>query len=88
MTVDSRLIDILVCPATKTPVKPLTKDKLAILNQAIASSEILRQDGTRIEEPLGEALITSDGKTVYPVDDGIPVMLVEYGIPAAQVPGW
>lgn len=88
MTIDGRLIDILVCPATKTPVKPLPKDRLAILNQAITSGTISRRDGTRVEGPLDEALVTTDGRTVYPVDDGIPVMLVEHGIEASQVPGW
>ena len=29
MSIDSRLLDILVCPATKVPVKRLPKDKLA-----------------------------------------------------------
>ena len=34
-------------------------------------------------EPLREALITRDRRTVYRVDDGIPVLLIEEGIAAA-----
>ena len=41
-----------------------------------------------VSMPLEEALITTDGKTVYPVRSGIPVMLVDQGIAARQVPGW
>ena len=41
-----------------------------------------------LEEPLEEALITEDGRTLYRVSDGIPVMLEEQGISAKQVPGW
>ena len=88
MTVDSRLLDILVCPLTKVPVRPLHRDKLAILNQAIERGEVSYRDGSPVETPLAEALITTDGKLVYPVDDGIPVMLEEQGIAANQVPGW
>jgi len=88
MSIDGRLIDILVCPVTKTPVKPLSKDKLAVLNQAIAAGSVSRQDGARVEDALTEALVTTDGKTVYPIDDGIPVMLEEHGIGCHQVPGW
>ena len=88
MSIDGRLIDILVCPVTKTPVKPLGKDKLAVLNQAIESGSVMRRDGAPVEEALEEALVTTDGKTVYPVDDGIPVMLEEHGIACSQVPGW
>ena len=88
MSIDGRLIDILVCPVTKTPVKPLGKDKLAVLNQAIAAGNVARRDGALVEEALVEALVTTDGKTVYPIDDGIPVMLEEHGIACSQVPGW
>ena len=88
MSIDDRLLEILVCPVTKVPVKRLAKDRLAILNRAIEQGEVQRRDGTPIGEPLEEALVTTDGKTVYPVDDGIPVMLEDEGIPANQVAGW
>ncbi len=88
MSIDGRLIDILVCPVTKTPVKPLGKDKLAVLNHAIAAGDVTRRDGAVVEAALDEALVTTDGKTVYPIDDGIPVMLEEHGIACSQIPGW
>lgn len=88
MSVDKHLLEILVCPATKTPVKPLSQDKLAILNREIEKGEVTYVDGSPVEGPLEEALITEDGRTVYRVDDGIPVMLEDQGISAKQVPGW
>jgi uncharacterized protein YbaR (Trm112 family) len=45
-------------------------------------------DGSPVEAPLDEALITEDGRMLYRVSDGIPVMLEEQGISAKQVPGW
>jgi len=33
-----------------------------------------------VEQELTEALVREDGQRVYPVDDGIPVMLVEESI--------
>ena len=88
MTIDKKLLEILVCPATKVPVKQLDKDRLAILNQSIDSGEIKRVDGEQVQSVLNEALITSDGHTIYVVDNGIPIMLEEQGISASQVPGW
>ena len=88
MSVDKHLLEILVCPATKTPVQLLAKDKLAILNRKVGEGEICYVDGSPVEEPLEEALITEDGRTLYRVSDGIPVMLEEQGITAKQVPGW
>jgi len=88
MSIDKHLLEILVCPATKRPVKVLSQDKLAILNREIEKGEIKHVDGSSVEGPLEEALITDDGRTIYRVSDGIPVMLEEQGISAKQVPGW
>jgi uncharacterized protein YbaR (Trm112 family) len=88
MSIDKGLLDILCCPVTKTPVKPLAKDKLDILNRAIREGGIKLRDGSAVEAPLEEGLITQDGKTIYRVSDGIPIMLEDQGIAANQVPGW
>ncbi len=88
MSIDKGLLEILCCPVTKTPVKPLGKDKLDILNRAIEEGGIKHRDGSVVETPLEEGLITQDGKTVYPVSDGIPIMLEDQGIAADQVAGW
>ena len=88
MSVDRKLLEILVCPATKVPVKILSRDKLATLNRCIEAGDIQRQDGTAVSAPLQAALITEDGRTVYPIEDDIPVMLEDQGIVARQVPGW
>jgi len=88
MSVDKHLLEILVCPVTKTPVKLLAKDKLATLNREVEGGAITYVDGSPVKEALDEALITEDGRTLYRVSDGIPVMLEEQGISAKQIPGW
>lgn len=88
MSVDKHLLEILACPVTKAPVKLLTKDKLAILNREVSKGVVMYVDGSPVESPLDEALITEDGRTLYRVSDGIPVMLEEQGITANQVAGW
>ena len=85
---DKKLLEILVCPLTKVPVRLLSKDKLAILNNAIANADLRRADGTRVETALSAALMTEDGKTIYVIDDDIPVMLEDQAIAANQIPGW
>ena len=42
-------------------------------------------DGTRVNERLKEALITKNGKRVYRVEDGIPVMLEDESITTEQI---
>ena len=88
MAIDERLLEILVCPVSRVPIKRLPKDKLAVLNRHRERNGLVRVDGSSVEKRLEEALITTDGKTVYAVESGIPVMLVDQGISAHQIPGW
>lgn len=85
---DRKLLDILVCPDTRQPLALLDKAALDAVNRAIASGGVRRNDDSVQAEPLREALITRDRKTVYRIDDGIPVLLAEEGIATAQVDGF
>ena len=84
MPVDGKLLDILCCPVSKTPLTILGQGKLAKLNSAIANGEALYVDGEKVTEVLQEGLITEDGKVIYPVQDDIPVLLAEKGIGTTQ----
>lgn len=72
---DKRLLMILRCPVTHKGLSLLKKDKLAKLNEAIAEGKVKTLDGVPLDGPLAEALVTDDGKRLYPVSDGIPVLL-------------
>ncbi len=84
---DRKLLDLLVCPATRQPLALLDKPGLEALNRAIAAGGVQRTDDAPQTEPVREALITRDRKTLYRVDDGIPVLLIEEGIAATAVEG-
>ncbi|MDO5506201.1 MAG: Trm112 family protein [Pseudoxanthomonas suwonensis] len=82
---DRKLLDILVCPDSHQPLILLAGDGLQAVNRAIAAGTVRRGDGSAQAEPLAEALVTRDGRTVYRIDDGIPVLLAEEAISTAQV---
>ena len=82
---DRKLLDILVCPATRQPLMLLEPAGLDAIKRAIASGGVTRGDGSPQAEPLRAALVTRDRKTVYRVDDGIPVLLAEEAIATAQI---
>lgn len=82
---DKYLLDILRCPITGQNLRPVPREKLQKLNQAVAAGRLRFQDGEPVERPLDEALITANGSKLYVVDDGIPVMLEEKAIPAEQL---
>lgn len=82
---DKRLLDILCCPVSKTPVRPLGKNELEALNAAITQGQVDTVAGARVETPLQDGLITIDRKVVYRIEDGIPVMLPEEGVGTTQL---
>ncbi len=82
---DKRLLDIVCCPVTKLPLQLLDSDRLARLNAAISAGELQNRSSQSLPETLSEALVTRDGRLVYPVFDGIPVLLEEESIDWTQL---
>jgi uncharacterized protein YbaR (Trm112 family) len=85
MPIDGKLLEILCCPVSKTPLARLTPARLKKLNQAITAGEVQYVNGDAVDEPLREALITEDDRVVYPVVDGIPILLENKGIGTTQL---
>lgn len=82
---DKRLLTILRCPVSHKGLQILKKDKLAIVNAAIDAGTLTNQEGATLSAHLSEALVTDDGKRLYPVDDGIPVLLEDESISMEQL---
>lgn len=72
---DRSLLDLLACPATRQPLRPLERQALDALNATIVAGSVRRVDGTPQRAPLEAALVTADGHLAYRIDDGIPVLL-------------
>lgn len=72
---DKKLLTILCCPVTHKGLALARGDLLKSVNSAIADGKVRNRDGNVLEAALDEALVTDDGKLMYPVNDGIPVLL-------------
>jgi uncharacterized protein YbaR (Trm112 family) len=83
--VDQELLDILVCPETKQPVRPADEALLSRVNAAIASGTLRNRGGQPVSEAVSEGLVREDGAILYPVRDDIPVMLIDQAIPLDPV---
>lgn len=81
----SELLEIIRCPVSKQPLQMLSGEQLTKLNQSISAGSVRTTAGAQVEKAIDEGLITADAQTIYRVDDGIPVLLAEEGIPAAQL---
>jgi uncharacterized protein YbaR (Trm112 family) len=83
---DRKLLDILCCPTTRQPLAMLDERELSTINEGIAGGTVRRADGSPQSTALSAGLITRDRKTVYRIEDGIPVLLADEAMPAGQWP--
>jgi uncharacterized protein YbaR (Trm112 family) len=80
MPVSQELLDILVCPETRQPVAPAPDDVVRKLADAASAGQLRNRGGSRVSTAPSEGLLREDGRVFYPVEDGIPVMLIEESI--------
>jgi uncharacterized protein YbaR (Trm112 family) len=85
MAVNGKLLEILCCPVSKSPLHRLERSRLDKLNRSIESGAVQYVRGGRVAGKLNEALITDDGKVIYAVVDDIPILLEDQGIGTAQL---
>ncbi len=85
MSIDGKLLEILCCPVSKTPLMRLPTAKLDILNRTINTGKVQYVHGEKVNDVLKEALITEDSKVIYPVVDDIPILLEDKGIGTTQL---
>jgi len=85
MPIDPKLLQILRCPVTKQSLSILERSRLERVNDQIRAGKVHHLDGSAVDQPLDEALITANEATLYRVDADIPIMLEDQGIATAQL---
>lgn len=83
--IGKELLDILVCPELRTPLTVADDALLAALNRAVAEKRLKNRAGETVDRPLDAGLLREDRAFVYPVIDGIPIMLVDEAIGLDQI---
>ena len=80
MPIDDELLDILCCPETRQPVRRADASVLDPVNSEIEAGRLRDRGGNPVESRVDEALVREDGRVLYLVDDGIPIMLIDQSI--------
>ena len=82
--IDRELLDILACPENKTPVKLADQALIDKINAAIESGNAKNRGGEKIEKKIDGGLVREDEAYLYPIEDDIPIMLIDEAIPLAD----
>ncbi|MBN2580662.1 MAG: Trm112 family protein [Pirellulales bacterium] len=85
MTFDPQLLEMLRCPASRQPLREADAALIERINRAIAAGRVQDQIGRPVLLPLDGGLVREDGRVLYPIRDGIPIMLAEEGIAPGQI---
>ncbi|MFP3948057.1 MAG: Trm112 family protein [Longimicrobiales bacterium] len=75
--VDPELLEILVCPETKQPVRAADDELVERVNAAIRAGRVQNRAGGKVGDLIDGGLVREDGLLLYPVREDIPIMLVD-----------
>lgn len=80
MPIANDLIEILVCPESRQPVRLAPPEILSRLNAEIDAGRLRNRGGEPVEKHVEEGLLREDGQILYIIDDSIPIMLIDQSI--------
>lgn len=82
--IDQELLDILACPENKTPVTLADQTLIDKINAAIEAGNVKNRGGQKVEKKMDGGLVREDQAYMYPIEDDIPIMLIDEAIPLAD----
>ena len=81
--VDPELLEKLCCPATHQTLRIAEPSLVAELNRRQGAGQLRNRAGQVLDLALEGGLVREDGRWLYPIQQGIPVMLVDEAIELA-----
>ena len=83
--IDRELLNILACPENRSPVCQAGREVIEKVNDLIENGELRNRGGALVDKPVDGGLVREDGAYMYPIEDNIPIMLIEEAIPLAKI---
>lgn len=81
MPLDPQFLQILRCPKTRKPLRMASDSELSELNRRIEQKQVVDASGRAREERVAEGLVPEGEAVLYPVEEGIPILLIDDALP-------
>jgi uncharacterized protein YbaR (Trm112 family) len=75
MMLNNETLTILRCPENRMRLSPASDETMRRVNAAIRDGRIVNRGGQILERSLDGGLVREDDLLLYPIVDGIPVLL-------------
>jgi len=82
--VDQSLLSLLRCPRTGGELRLAGAEELAEYNEGVREGRLSNAAGRKLTRAMEGALVSECGSWLYPVHEGIPVLLVEEAVALAD----
>ena len=79
--ITDELLALLRCPQTMQSLARASREQLAQVEAARAAGKLLDRAGRTVQEPISGGLVREDGALLFPIRDGIPVLLLDDALP-------
>lgn len=72
---------LIQCPDTKTPLRPVTQEELIILRQRQEAGTLFNRMGRKVTVPIGEGFVSEATSSFYLLVHGVVWLVAEESIP-------
>lgn len=80
MNLSAEILEVICCPETHQDLALVSSQQLSVLNGLQAEGKLKHRSGAHVEYRLSDGLLRKDQQVLYPVREGIPVLLTEEAI--------